>query len=390
MAWNEPGGSNNGPKKDPWGGNDQGPPDLDEVIRKLQDRFAGFFGGKGGGKGNGSRPSGGGRGGGIGVGLIAVVGLIIWAATGIYVVDPAERGVVLRFGQHVGTTLPGPHWHWPSPIERVELVDVDRVRTISRKAPMLTRDENIVNVELAVQYRVKVAEDFLFNVRDPESTLKDVTESAIRAVVGKTSMDTILTEGRAELVTKTGTLIQTILDDYQTGLVVTKVNLQDAQPPEEVQDAFADAIKAREDEQRLKNEAEAYSNKVVNNAKGVASRYIEEAEAYKAEQVAHAEGRAGRFEKQLTAYQVAPQITRDRLYLDAMESVLSKSSKVMLDAKGGNNLMYLPLDKLMQRGSGSARTMSDDTLAPSQPVRNTSRSREPRRRVVQRGRESGR
>lgn len=390
MAWNEPGGSNKGPDKDPWGGNDQGPPDLDEVIRKLQKQFAGLFGRKSGGGNAGGRKSGGGSNGaagGVGIGVIVVIALIMWMAFGIYVVDPAERGVVLRFGKHVVTTQPGPHWHWPTPIERVELVDVDQVRTISRKAPMLTRDENIVNVELAVQYKVKVAEEFLFNVRDPESTLKDVTESAIRAVVGKTEMDTILTAGRAELVRKTQKLIQTILDDYKTGLVVTKVNLQDAQPPEEVQDAFADAIKAREDEQRLKNEAEAYSNKVVNNAKGVASRYLEEAKAYKAQQIAHAEGSAGRFVKQLAAYKTAPQITRDRLYLDAMESVLQHSSKVMVDTKGSNNLLYLPLDKLVQRGAGKPLSATDGAAMPAPAASRPPRSSGNGRRVVHRGRE---
>ncbi|GAB4353715.1 MAG: FtsH protease activity modulator HflK [Gammaproteobacteria bacterium] len=387
MAWNEPGSGG----KDPWGGGgEKGPPDLEEVVRNLQNKLGGLFGGrKGGGSGqgggNGSGPGSGG-GGPIsavtkgGFGLLIVIALIAWGLSGIYIVDEGRRGVVLRFGQYVETTSPGPHWHIPFPVESVEIVDVERRRFVEigyrsggggraaapvpREALMLTEDENIVDVRIAVQYQISDPKAYLFNVRDPDETLKQGAESAIREVIGKSKMDFVLTEGRSEVVARIQELLQAILDQYTTGLQVTNVNLQDAQPPEEVQAAFADAIKAREDEQRLKNEAEAYANEVIPKARGAAARQLEEANAYKEQVIAEAQGDASRFEQLLVEYEKAPEVTRERLYLEAIESVLARSNKVILDTEGTNNLTYLPLDRIIdrrveQRGENNATTQAD-------------------------------
>ncbi len=385
MAWNEPGGSGN---KDPWGGgnrggNNQGPPDLDEVVKQLQQKFSAIFGGgkKGGG---GSASSGGGNAGSIGLGVIAVVLVVVWAISGIYIVDEGRRGVVLQFGAYTKTTMPGPHWH-PRFIQSVEVVNVEESRaltvgfrqtggsrptssTVGRESLMLTQDENIVDVKLAVQYKVKSASDYLFRVRDPEVVLRQATESAIREVIGKNDMDFILKEGRADITAQAMTLIQKTLDRYQAGLIITTVNLQDAQPPEQVQDAFADAVKAQGDSERVKNEAEAYSNDIIPRARGKAARQIAEANAYKERVIAEAMGEASRFDQVLTEYLKAPEVTRKRLYLESMESVLSNSSKVMVDVKSGNNIMYLPLDQMM---SGRSAAASDsrrivETLGASQ------------------------
>ncbi len=357
MAWNEPGNSGD---KDPWGGRrqDQGPPDLDEIVKKMQDKVSGLFKGKGGGT------SGAGKGASSGaIGIVLVIALGIWGLSGIYIIDPAERGVVMRFGQFVDTTMPGPHWHMPYPIEKVDVVNVDEIRNVEigfraaarnqaggsvpSESLMLTQDENIVDIKFAVQYRIKDAKDYLFNVRDPDLTLRQATESAIREVIGKSRMDFILTQGRSEIAERVETLLQEILDRYSTGLHVTSVNMQSAQPPREVQAAFDDAIKAREDEQRLKNEAEAYSNDIIPRARGSAARILEEANGYKERVIARAEGDAARFSHLVAEYKKAPQVTRERLYLDAMESVMSKTSKVLVDVSKGSNLLYLPLDKLM-------------------------------------------
>ena len=391
MAWNEPGGGGN---RDPWGGRggEQGPPDLDEVIRKFQQRLGGLFGGKrGGGRGG---TTGGGR---IGIGLILIAALVVWLLSGIYIIDEGKRGVVLRFGKFTQITMPGPHWHIPYPIEQVQVVDVGQRRFVEvgyrstggrggspvpvpREALMLTQDENIVNVQIAVQYQVKDARDYLFNVRDPDLTLKQVTESAIREVIGKSKMDFVLTEGRSEVVLETKELMQAVLDDYETGLLVTSVNLQDAQPPEEVQDAFHDAIKAREDEARQKNEAEAYANDILPKARGKAARKIEEANAYKQRVVAQAEGEASRFEQLLKEYKKAPEVTRKRLYLETMEKVLTDTSKVTVDLSQGSSLLYLPLDRMFeQRGGQPVRQMPGFDLptgeaAPAQSSSGSGRS----------------
>ncbi|OOZ41085.1 HflK protein [Solemya pervernicosa gill symbiont] len=389
MAWNEPGGDN----KDPWGGRGGGqqPPDLDEVVRKLQERVSKLFGGGGGGSGGGAtpiRPSGGGIS--IGLGLIAAVIGVVWIFSGVYIVGPAERGVVTRFGAFAEPpTMPGPHWHMPFPVETVEKVDVDQVRSVPMKALMLTQDENIVAIELAVQYKVKDAGAYLFSVRDPDLTLQEVSETAVREVVGRSEMDFVLKEGRSDVVARTKGLIQEALDQYKTGLIVTSVNLQDAQPPEQVQGAFEDAIRAREDEERFKNEAEAYANDIIPKARGGAARQREEANGYKESVIAEAQGEASRFEQLLTEYQKAPEVTRQRLYIDAMESVLNKSSKVLIDVEGGNSLMYLPLDQMMKRGAlgNSGESATRGYRPEPQGGSSTPRSSGTRARDTQRSRE---
>lgn len=403
MAWNEPGGSN----KDPWGGGgrNQGPPDLDEVIRKLSDKFGGFFGGKRGGDGGGG--AGPQRPGMAGIGIILAIVVIGWLLSGIYIIDEGTRGVVLRFGRYVDTTMPGPHWHIPWPVERVETVNVEQVRVeeigyrsgggaqpvtraVPREALMLSQDENIVDIRLAVQYQVKDPQAYLFNVRDPDLTLRQVIESATREAVGKSTMDFVLTEGRAEIVAQVRQLGQEVLDQYGAGLQLITVNLQDAQPPEEVQPAFAEAIRAREDEQRLINEAQAYANEIIPKARGQAARRLEEAEAYREEITAQAEGEASRFTQLLTEYLKAPVVTRERLYLETIQSVLTNASKVLVDVEGGNNLFYLPLDKFMRQSSrdgesaagaasaGQGFSMPANDTDLTTRFRETSRSRETR------------
>ncbi len=348
MAWNEPGGNGD---KDPWGnrGNrgNQGPPDLDEVFKNLQKKFGSLFGGKGRRSGGGA----GAAGGGLGIALVVVVLLLFWMATGLYKIEEAERGVIFRFGQHVETTQKGLHWHLPVPLEHVEKVDVTKVYTIPLNSTMLTQDENIVDILGTVQYQIDNAEKYLLNVRNPEVSLSQVTESALRQSIGRSKMDYVITEGRGEIAIQVKGIIQEIVNTYETGLTIFKVNIQSAKPPEAVKDAFDDVTQAREDEERFKNEAEAYRNEVIPKARGAAARMREEADAYKNEVIARAEGEAKRFEQLLKEYKKAPKITRDRLYLDMMESVLSNSSKVLIDVEGGNNLLYLPLDKLMERQS---------------------------------------
>ncbi|WP_177419058.1 FtsH protease activity modulator HflK [endosymbiont of Lamellibrachia barhami] len=345
MAWNEPGGGN----KDPWSGKsgDQGPPDLDEVVKKLQDKFGGMFGG-GGGKSNGS-DSGGGFSlpGGIGIGAIALVLLLIWMATSIYIIEPAERGVILRFGAYSETTEPGPHWHLPYPIEEVYKVNVDQITSFRHKATMLTRDENIVDVELTVQSRIQDAGDYLFQDQNPEKTIRDAIETSVREVIGKSDLDFIMTEGRSKVAADIKAKAKAMLVFYKTGLEITSVNTQPAKPPEQVKSAFDDAIKAREDKERLENKAEAYANEIVPQARGEAARQIADGKAYRDRVIAEAEGEVSRFLAVLKEYEKAPRVTRERLYIDAVETVLSQSSKVMLDTKEGNSLMYLPLDKMM-------------------------------------------
>lgn len=375
MAWNEPNGG-----RDPWNqdgrrGNGGGsPPDVDELLKRLRSRF-----GKGGG--SGSRGTGGIGGGGLGliIGLIAV----LWLASGFYVVDEQERGVVLRFGQYTTTTDPGLQWHLPWPIESVERVNITQVRSVTDSADMLTQDENIVELELKVQYRLSSAHDYLFNVRDPDGTLRQVTKSAVRDVVGHNTMDFILTEGRQAVADETKQLLQDRLDEYQTGLIVTEVNLQNAQPPQRVQGAFADAIKAREDQQRLKNEAEAYANDRLPRARGQAAREVAQATAYRDRLVAEAEGDASRFTALLTEYKDAPKITRERLYLDAISDVLGNSTKVLLDVDQSSPLLYLPLDQLTKglggaTSVGGGSTSAFGSAAPSSSSRNDANSRDSR------------
>jgi modulator of FtsH protease HflK len=360
MAWNEPGGDN----RDPWGGRGgDGPPDLDEVVRKMCDRMGRLFGGGGSGGGNGGGKRAGSS---ISFGLIAIVALVVWALSGIYIIEPAERGVVLRLGKLHTVTMPGPHWYMRG-IETVDTVDVDNLRTVSHRAKILTRDENIIQVELAVQYQVKDAQDYLFQVRDPDTTLREATESALREVIGAIPMDEFLSGGRGAIVQQTKVLTQSILDQYRTGLILTSVNLQDPQPPEEVQGAFEDAIKAREDAVRYKNQAEAVALDIVPKARGDATRMREAANAYRERVIAQAQGETSRFLQTLAEYEKAPEITRQRLYLETMEYVLANTSKVVMSVKDGNNLMYIPLDKLMENRGSGLRLPSDGDAVDIMP-----------------------
>jgi len=355
MAWNEPGGDG-GKDKDPWNTNrgnrgNQGPPDLDELFKNLQKKFGSIFGGGGSGGGNSGRGSSGFSGSGLGIGLVVGILLLFWIATGFYKIEEAERGVIFRFGEHVETTQRGLHWHLPIPIEHVEKVDVTKVFTIPLNSTMLTQDEN--DILGTVQYQIDNAEKYLLNVRHPEISLAQVTESALRQSIGRSKMDYVITEGRGEIALQVKGIIQDVVNTYGTGLTIFKVNIQNAKPPEQVKDAFDDVTQAREDEERFKNEAEAYRNEVLPKARGASARLREEADAYNKEVIARAEGEADRFENLLKEYKKAPAITRDRMYLDMMESVLANSSKVMIDVEGGNNLLYLPLDKLMDRQADS-------------------------------------
>ena len=356
MSWNEPGGGNNKPK-DPLGCGDQGPPDLDEALKKLQDKLGGLFGGrgarKGGGGGGGSAGSSGS--GGIPGALLAVLvagAVLVWGLTGFYQVDQQERAVVLRFGKYLDTVQPGLHWN-PPVVDEVINVNTTKVRAVSFREIMLTRDENIVEVKLSVQYVIDDPTSFVLKVLEPEISLQHATQSALRHVVGGTSMDMVLTGGRAQIGVEVSQRLQDYLNLYGTGIRVSKVTVDDSKPPTQVQAAFDDVIKAREDEERLKNEAQAYANGIVPEARGGAQRVLEEAMAYKEQVLANAEGEAERFNKLLAEYLKAPEVTRERLYLDAVQTVFSNNSKVMVDVEGGNNMMYLPLDKLVNQGPGA-------------------------------------
>ncbi|MGI9284015.1 MAG: FtsH protease activity modulator HflK [Pseudomonadales bacterium] len=347
MAWNEPG--KNGGQKDPWGGGDQGPPDLDEALKRFQERLGGIFGG--GGASGGAASAGGPSAASFVVFL--VVALLIWFAMGVYQVDQQERAVVLRLGVYNSTEAPGLHWN-PKFIDEVTVVNVTKVRSHSHSAHMLTEDENIVEVTLSVQYTVSDLKNFLLEVSGPETTLADATESALRHAVGGSKMDQVLTAGREQLGIEVQQRLQNYLDAYLTGIQVAQVNIERTNPPAEVQAAFDDVIKAREDEVRSKNEAEAYANGIIPEARGQARRQIEEANADKDRAIAESEGEAARFEQLLSEYKKAPQVTRERLYLAAVQSVMESSSKVMIDSKGGNNLLYLPLDKIIQSTNSGA------------------------------------
>lgn len=378
MAWNDP----------QWG-NDRnrnksgGPPDLDELWRRINQRLNGMFGsretGGGGGGGDGLSP-GGLPGGGNLVGLLIGLLVLVWVASGFYIIDTGQRGLVLRFGEFVETTDPGPRWHLPWPIESREVVNVDQVRTVEvgyrstvkskvlKESLMLTDDENIIDLQFAVQYILKDPRDFLFINRAPEDSVLQVAETAMREIVGKSKMDFVLYEGRADIAARAKALMQQILDRYKTGISISQVTLQNIQPPEQVQAAFDDAVKAGQDRERLKNEAEAYFNDVVPRARGLASRLKEEAEGYKLSVIANAQGEASRFTQVFTEYQKAPQVTRQRIYLDTMQTVMNNSSKILVDQKAGNSLLYLPLDKLQQIVSQPYSSAPD---ALSQPPAST-------------------
>ncbi len=397
MSWNEPGGDKN---KDPWSGRNEesGPPDLDEAIRSLQDKLGGLFGGNKGGNGNDDNSPASLK----GLGFLAIGAIALWGASGFYVVDEGNRGVELRFGKYIATTQPGLNWKLPAPIESVEIVNISQVRslevgyrsgggskgTVIQEALMLTKDENIVDVRLAVQYQVNDAKKYLFNILNQTATLKQVTESVERGVIGGNTMDFVLTEGRSQIVADIKTEIQQVMDSYDSGIMITSVNLQDAQPPDQVQSAFEDAIKAREDKQRLINEAEAYANDIVPKARGAAARLTQESEGYKSRIISAAEGDVSRFTQILKEYKKAPEVTRKRIYLDSMEAVMSGTDTVMVDVKGGNNLMYLPLDKLGSKSKAMNKLVntyqSEQTVI--QPYNATNTPRTSSRGRTERGR----
>lgn len=344
MGWNEP--PEGDKDKDPWGnrGNNDGPPDLNEIINKMQKGLGGMFGSHRPNQINNNNsmfP--------VLFGIILLLAWIIYDVT--YFIDEQERGVVLRFGANVGTLEPGINFRLPRPIETVIVRNVGRVQRLTHRATMLTQDENIVDLEVAVKWKIKEdPTDFLFNVNEPVLTLKQVTESAVREVIGKSKLDYVLTEGRAEIAQKQRQLMTQVLDEeYKIGIYIESVEMLSVKPPEQVKAAFDDAIKAREDEQRYVNEAKAYQNEVIPVARGGAARLREEANGYKSRVISKAEGEASRFEQLLAEYRLAPEVTRERLYLDAVESVFSKSNKVFIDNDNGNSLMYLPIDKLIEQ-----------------------------------------
>ena len=332
MAWNEPNGN-----KDPWGRKSNTSSELDNALNDLNKYFKNLLGGTSGGSNSNKKNS----------SIIGAVILTIYLLSGIYIVNDGERGVVLQFGEFSNITMPGPHWI-PRIIQKAEIVDVSKIRSIQQKAQMLTEDENIVSVNFAIQYDIKDASDYIFNLRDPDETLSAAGESSIREVLGKNKMDFVITEGRETIASDTKILLQSVLDSYGAGINVQTVNILEAQPPEQVQDAFSDAIRAREDEQRYINEAEAYRNEIIPLARGKAVQIIEEAKAYRVKLIKSAEGEALRFSKLYKEYKKSPEVTRERLYIESVESVLGSSTKIMIDIDGGNNLLYLPLDKILE------------------------------------------
>ena len=404
MSLNDPQWGNRGSGDDdkPDGGGrrrpNQGPPALEEVWRDFNRKLNGLFGKKGGGSGN----SGGGGDGprlpqidfnprflGGGIGLLAALAVIVWLASGFYIVDASQRGLVLQFGKYKETTEPGLRWRFPYPIQSVDLVNLTGVRTVEigyrgsernkvlKEALMLTDDENIVNIQFAVQYFLKDPVEYLFNNRHPDDAVMGAAETAVREIVGKSKMDFVLYEGREQIAAQAAKLMQDILDRYKSGILISKVTMQNAQPPEQVQAAFDDAVKAGQDRERQKNEGQAYANDVIPKARGVAARLIEEANGHKQRVVSQAEGDASRFKQILVEYTKAPQVTRERLYQDTMQQVMASTTKVLVDDKQGGNLLYLPLDKLMQMTqtgvqSGQPTPDSQASRPVEQPAQTTS------------------
>ena len=349
MAWNEPGGG-----KDPWGGNrsNEGPPDIDEAIKKLKETFSAFGGG---GSGSGAGGSGKSL---LPIGLLVIA--IIWGLLGVYQVDEKEQALVLRLGKYHDTLNAGLKWN-PPLIDKVIIVRVTEERQYSARGLMLTQDENIVEISLTVQYNIANARDFVLNIKEPETSLKQATDSALRHVVGSTGLDGVISTGREQVAVGTAQKLQDLLNIYGSGINVVTINIEEARPPTEVKAAYDDVIKAREDLERLVNEAQAYSNGIIPEARGEAQRLREEANGYKSQVVSKSEGEANRFIKLLTEYKKAPQVTRERLYLDAIEEVMTNSSKVLVDTEGGNNMLYLPLDKIIQQGSSGGTLRSSGT-----------------------------
>jgi membrane protease subunit HflK len=313
--------------------------------------------------------------------VVVAIAFLVWLASGIYIIEPAQRGVILRFGAYQEMTDPGPHWHLPFPIETVRKFNVDEISSFRHQALMLTADENIVDIELTVQSKIQDASDYWFQDQSPDKTMRDATETAVRETIGKNKLDFILTEGRSAIADRIKTRVQELLNGYRTGIEIIGINMQPAKPPEQVKSAFDDAIKAREDKEKKENKAQAYSNEVIPVARGNAARKLADANAYKERVIAEAEGEASRFLAVLTEYEKAPEVTRQRLYLDTIENVLSKTNKVIMDTDAGNSLMYLPLDKLIQQG-----TKPPSTGVPSPITDQDRRKAEQLQREVTRGR----
>jgi membrane protease subunit HflK len=379
MSLNDPNWGRGGRGPQGPGGGNQGPPDLDELWRNFNRRLGELFGKR---RRDGDEPPAGGGGPsawqfGGGAGILFALVLLVWVASGFYIVVEGQRGVVLTFGKFSQETPPGLRWRVPWPIQSVEIVNMQQVRTLEvgyrnnvrtkvlKESLMLTDDENIVDLQFAVQYLVKDAQQYTFNVRRPDDSAMQIAETAMREVIGKNRMDSILYETQVDVANKARDLMQEIHDRYKTGIVVSTVTIQNAQPPEQVQAAFDDAVKAGQDRERQKNEGQAYANDVIPRARGTASRLQQESEGYKQRVIATAEGDASRFKQVLTEYAKAPAVTRERIYIETMQQILSSTSKVMMDYRGSGNLLYLPLDKLMQGGAAPADTAPAARPAPA-------------------------
>lgn len=357
-----------------------GPPDLDQLWREFNQRLNRLFGNKGGGDSGGGGFTPDMRSAGVGVGVVAVIILFLWLVSGFFIVQEGQTGVVLTFGKYSHMTPAGFNWRWPYPIQSHDIVNVSQVRTVEvgyrssvknkqpREALMLTEDENIIDIQFAVQYKLKNASEWVFNNRDPEETVKQVAESSIREIVGKSKMDFVLYEGREKVALDVNQLMQQIVDRYKAGVQITNVTMQGVQPPEQVQAAFDDAVKAGQDRERQKNEGQAYANDVIPRARGAASRLMQESEAYRARVTANAQGDASRFKQVLVEYQKAPAVTRDRMYLETMQQIFSNTTKVMVDTKNGNNLLYLPLDKLIAQSTANDAAGGKSSAASSPGV----------------------
>ncbi|MFZ8943704.1 MAG: FtsH protease activity modulator HflK [Methylophilaceae bacterium] len=372
--------------------NQDGPPDLDELFKDLKNKMNRVIGGQRSGRGgdNGQTPNKSGpqlSGDSLPIGPIILIIILIWLATGFYIVDQGSRGVVFTFGKNTAVTMPGPRWHIPYPIETVEVVNLEQVRTIElgyrssgagatsqelRESLMLTGDENIIDLQFAVQYNLKSVQDFLFYNRSAENSVRGAAETSIREIVGKSEMDFVLYEGREEIAVKTRALMQDILDRYQTGINITSVTMQNAQPPEQVQAAFDDAVKAKQDQERQKNEGQAYANDVVPKARGSASRLIAQANGYRVSVENEALGNSSRFEQIMTEYNRAPNVTKQRLFLEAQENIMSSITKIIVDQKESNSLLYLPLDKIIQQSGATRNNQSEDAMNNNQQMNITS------------------
>ena len=389
--------------KNPMAAGQDGPPDLDELFKDIKDKVNRMFNVKPNNNGGGNRfdnnPSKK-AGDPLPVTPILVIIALVWTASGFYIVDQGQRGVVLLFGQNKEVTMPGPRWHIPYPIETVELVNLEQVRTIEvgyrsssstgtstselRESLMLTGDKNIIDLQFAVQYNLKSVEDFLFENRSAESAVRGAAETSIREVVGKSMMDFVLYEGREQIAVDTKALMQSILDDYKTGINITSVTMQNAQPPEQVQAAFDDAVKAQQDKERQKTEGLAYANDIIPKATGTASRLIAEANGYSVSVENEASGNASRFDQILTEFNRAPEVTRNRLFLEAQEGIMSSVSKVIIDQKESNSLLYLPLDKIIQQSN--ARSFSDNDPSQASNSQNNNRSSDVINTITERSR----